>query len=222
MNRTLIALVATIATLVAMPTTASADPIARASAVCADFPNQAAAQAAANTRDSDGDGIYCESLPCPCSSAAPAPGPAPVAPGPVPDPAPVPAPAPEPAPDSEPTPDPIDTPTCTLIDKVVEIGISKTRYPAVLRHMRTAIARGWPRVLRINRVGADARRDRAVKALPTRRGFDRDEWPMAFARKPWRADVAYVPSSQNRGAGSSIGLKLRRYCDGQRFRVIGY
>jgi Protein of unknown function (DUF1524) len=36
-------------------------------ATCADFPNQAAAQEAANTRDSDGDGVYCESLPCPCS-----------------------------------------------------------------------------------------------------------------------------------------------------------
>lgn len=35
-------------------------------ASCADFPNQAAAQRAANTRDGDGDGIYCETLPCPC------------------------------------------------------------------------------------------------------------------------------------------------------------
>jgi hypothetical protein len=35
-------------------------------ATCADFPNQAAAQRAANTRDADHDGIYCESLPCPC------------------------------------------------------------------------------------------------------------------------------------------------------------
>ena len=35
-------------------------------AVCADFPNQAAAQRAHNTRDADNDGIYCESLPCPC------------------------------------------------------------------------------------------------------------------------------------------------------------
>jgi len=33
---------------------------------CADFPNQAAAQRAANTRDADGDRIYCEALPCPC------------------------------------------------------------------------------------------------------------------------------------------------------------
>jgi hypothetical protein len=47
-----------------------------AAATCADFPNQAAAQRAHNTRDSDGDGIYCEDLPCPClkpGQAAPQP-----------------------------------------------------------------------------------------------------------------------------------------------------
>ena len=35
-------------------------------ATCSDYPNQAAAQRAHDTRDSDGDGAYCESLPCPC------------------------------------------------------------------------------------------------------------------------------------------------------------
>jgi micrococcal nuclease len=34
---------------------------------CEDYPNQAAAQRAADTRDADGDGIYCEALPCPCA-----------------------------------------------------------------------------------------------------------------------------------------------------------
>jgi hypothetical protein len=33
--------------------------LATASAVCADYPNQAAAQRAADTVDADGDGIYC-------------------------------------------------------------------------------------------------------------------------------------------------------------------
>src|SRR3954466_12010668 len=42
-------------------------PSAHAAATCADYPNQAAAQRAADTRDPDGDGIYCESLPCPCA-----------------------------------------------------------------------------------------------------------------------------------------------------------
>jgi hypothetical protein len=38
-------------------------PVAHASATCADYSNQAAAQRAADTRDGDGDGIYGESLP---------------------------------------------------------------------------------------------------------------------------------------------------------------
>ena len=55
--------------LTALAATASAanTPVrAHASATCADYPNQAAAQKAKDTRDADGDGIYCEDLPCPC------------------------------------------------------------------------------------------------------------------------------------------------------------
>src|SRR3954463_13514922 len=56
-----------------------ARPIAQASAVCANYPSQAAAQRAADTVDGDGDGIYCESLPCPCSKpGATAPDPTPL------------------------------------------------------------------------------------------------------------------------------------------------
>jgi hypothetical protein len=50
----------------AAPSAAIATPPARASATCSDYPNQAAAQRAADTRDPDGDGVYCEDLPCPC------------------------------------------------------------------------------------------------------------------------------------------------------------
>jgi hypothetical protein len=111
---------------------------------------------------------------------------------------------------------------CERTDRVVEIGVSRTRYPRVLAHIDAAVRDGWPRVLRIRRDGADARRDRLLRGIPTRRGYDRDEWPMAMARADWRAHVAYVPSGENRGAGASIGLKLRRWCDGVRFTVVGY
>src|SRR3954453_13858278 len=61
-------------------------PRARAAAVCADYPDQAAAQRAADTRDPDGDGIYCEDLPCPCAEPGQTGGggntPAPAAPAP--------------------------------------------------------------------------------------------------------------------------------------------
>ncbi len=67
MPRRLLPLLAALALLGAHAATGgAAAPVAHAAAVCADFPNQAAAQRAHNTRDADGDGIYCESLPCPC------------------------------------------------------------------------------------------------------------------------------------------------------------
>ena len=38
----------------------------------------------------------------------------------------------------------------------------------------------------------------------------------------WLADVAFVPSSENRSHGATLGIKLLRYCDGTRFRYVFY
>ena len=73
MLRALLSPLVALVAVAALGSVASAHPdgpVAHAAAVCADFPNQAAAQKAHNTRDADGDGIYCESRPCPCSTAA--------------------------------------------------------------------------------------------------------------------------------------------------------
>jgi hypothetical protein len=90
-------------------------------------------------------------------------------------------------------------------------------------------------VLVVNRPGADARRDRLLSDTPTKVGYDRDEYPPAVGRgrgprwlrrgiNPvgWMADVAYVQSSENRSHGSTLGIKLRRYCNGQQFRYVFY
>jgi hypothetical protein len=34
----------------------------------------------------------------------------------------------------------------------------------------------------------------------------------------WMADVAYVPSSENRSHGSALGAKLTPFCDGTEFQ----
>jgi len=34
------------------------------------------------------------------------------------------------------------------------------------------------------------------------------------------ANIRYVPSSENRSHGSTLGAKLRRFCDGQKFRYV--
>ena len=187
---------------------------AASAATCSDYSNQAAAQRAMDTRDADGDGIYCESLPCPCL---------------------------KPGEDSgggggNPTPTPAPKPksSCTRPAGVQRIVFSRAKYPNIRRHYILAVGKGWPRVMVINRKGADARRDRLLEDIPTRAGFDRDEYPAAVGRgRPngdqrglvrginpigWMADVAYVPSSENRSHGSSLGAKLRPFCNGTKFQ----
>jgi len=186
---------------------AAAAPSAQAAATCSDYSNQAAAQRAADTRDPDGDGVYCESLPCPCLT--PGAGGAP-----------------------KPPEKPAQRRGCVRPRSVAKIGFSKTRYPNIRRHFLAAVRKRWPTTLVINRTGGGARRDRLLQDIPTRRGFDRDEYPPAVGRGKgrgltrgshptgWKADVAYVPSAENRSHGSTLGTKLRRFCDGTRFRYV--
>jgi hypothetical protein len=112
--------------------------------------------------------------------------------------------------------------SCVTPAGVASISFSATKYPNVRRHVEAAVARGWPRILVLNRDGADARRERLLGVYRTRPGMDRDEYPPAVGRRRWRADVAYVPSAENRSHGSTLGIKLRRFCDGTRFRYVFY
>jgi hypothetical protein len=194
---------------VAFGAPAAPSPEALAAAVCADYPNQAAAQRAADTRDADGDGIYCENLPCPCSTKSGSSS-------------------------DEHHDQPAKRRVCVKPKRVQPIGFSATRDPHIRRHVRDALRRGWPRILVLNRRGADARRERLLEAFAVRDGYDRDEYPPAVGRgrgegltrgrdpTGWKADVAYVPSSENRSHGSVRGIKLRRFCDGTRFTYVFY
>jgi hypothetical protein len=165
-------------------------------ATCADHATQASAQRAQDTRDGDGDGIYCESNPCPCLTGDGAPS------------------APTQGATSR------ETTACVRTRGVQPIGFSATRFPTIREHFLEAIEDGPPRVLTLNRSGADGRRDRLLARFATRRGMDRDEYPPAVGRRSWRASVAYVPRSENRSHGATLGIKLRRFCDGQRFRYV--
>jgi len=206
--RHLLLLAMFVGTLLVLPGSASA-------ATCADHATQADAQRAADTRDADGDGIYCESLPCPCGSGGDS-----IAPPPPPPPA--------------PPPPPPSTSSCTRPASVQRLRFSAAKYPNIKSHAEAAIAQGWPRVLVVNRPGKGERRERLLQNIPTRAGFDRDEYPPAVGRGRayneqrglvrgkdpigWVADVVYVPSSENRSHGASLGNRLRRFCNGTRFR----
>ncbi|MDQ2623265.1 MAG: NucA/NucB deoxyribonuclease domain-containing protein, partial [Actinomycetota bacterium] len=123
----------------------------------------------------------------------------------------------KPGPSTGPSTDP---PGCSKPRKIVRIKLSRRKYPTVFRHLKIAVRKGFPRVTKIRRAGADQRRRKVLAGIPTKRGHDRDEWPMAMARKTWKAHVMYVPISENRSAGAKVGGTLRRYCDGTRFTLV--
>jgi hypothetical protein len=121
---------------------------------------------------------------------------------------------------------------CVRPTGVQRIVFSAEEYPNMRRHFRGALRRGWPRRLVLNRRGADARRERALRDVPIREGFDRDEYPPAVGRgrgpglergrnpRGWKADVRYVLSSENRSHGASLGNQLEPFCNGTRFRYV--
>jgi hypothetical protein len=109
---------------------------------------------------------------------------------------------------------------CRRSRRVVVVRISAKQYSATADHVLDAIAAGHPRILHLDRAGAEPNRARSLAGIPTRRGYDRDEYPPAVSREGGAgADVRYVPSADNRGAGSVLGDRLEGYCDGQRFRL---
>jgi hypothetical protein len=122
--------------------------------------------------------------------------------------------------------------TCARPKSITRLAFSTAKYPNIRKHFRIAVRRGWPRTLVVNRRGADARRDRLLEGYPTRDGYDRDEYPPAVGRgkgkglergrnpRGWKADVRYVPSSENRSHGALLGAKLADFCNGTRFRYI--
>jgi hypothetical protein len=122
-----------------------AAPTSAHAAVCADYPNQAAAQKAHDTRDADGDGIYCKSLPCPCLR----PGQSGGGGG-----------------GGNPTPAPKPRASCIRPAGVQRLTFSKAKYPNIRRHFMAAAKKGWPRVMVLNRKGAAARRKRLLEENP--------------------------------------------------------
>lgn len=116
-------------------------------------------------------------------------------------------------------------PTCIRVELPVVVNLDDVKHAHLLAHEREAIERGRPRQLTLERDGAPVRRQQDLRGIPTRPGFDRDEYPPAFSEESGlhsdgtRADVAYVASSENRSGGATMGAALRGFCDGQRFIV---
>ncbi|EWH23424.1 NucA/NucB deoxyribonuclease domain-containing protein [Bacillus haynesii] len=89
------------------------------------------------------------------------------------------------------------------------------RYPETGAHIQKAIKKGHSEICTIDRDGADERRKDSLKDVPSKSGYDRDEWPMAMCEEGGTgASVEYISPSDNRGAGSWVGNQVSDYPDG--------
>ncbi|NEW05982.1 DNA-entry nuclease [Paenibacillus sp. SYP-B3998] len=104
---------------------------------------------------------------------------------------------------------------------VATIVFPSDRYPETAAHIKSAIAHGESAVCTINREGAEQNRGESLKGIPTKKGYDRDEWPMAMcAEGGTGADIRYVTPADNRGAGSWISNQLEKYPNGTKVEVV--
>lgn len=107
---------------------------------------------------------------------------------------------------------------CLLLNIPVVVDLNNEKNKETIEHERRAVASGSPRILHLERDQANDRRRASLSGIPTRTGFDRDEYPPAASIEGGSsADVAYIDPTDNRSAGSLMGLKLRPFCDGQAF-----
>ncbi|VUG06185.1 Sporulation-specific extracellular nuclease [Paenibacillus polymyxa] len=105
--------------------------------------------------------------------------------------------------------------------ETVQLEFPSAKYPETAQHIKEAIAAGKSPVCTIDREGADHNRELSLKGVPTKKGKDRDEWPMAMCSEGGEgADIKYIAPKDNRGAGSWVGHKLDEYADGTKVEFI--
>lgn len=107
---------------------------------------------------------------------------------------------------------------CDTTSLPVVVNLDNEKNDDTIAHARSAVITGQPRVLHIARSLARTHRFESLRNIPTRRGFDRDEYPPASTSEGgFGANVDYVESSDNRSAGARMRFQLKPYCEGQAF-----
>lgn len=105
------------------------------------------------------------------------------------------------------------------IAQVIEFPSNK--YPETAAHIKDAIASGKTDICTIDRDGAAERRKQSLANVPTKKGYDRDEYPMAMCSEGGAgADIRYITPADNRGAGSYVGSKVGKLPDGTKFKIV--
>jgi len=121
--------------------------------------------------------------------------------------------------------DPLGLAGCTLKkvdadDHDYVLTLDRSVYPQAFGHISDAIKAGHPSIITIQRAMAVQNRRDSLRGIPTKKGFDRDEYPMAMMGEGGKgASVRYINPKDNQGAGSSVGHALTNLPDGTKIKI---
>ncbi|WP_192985850.1 RHS repeat-associated core domain-containing protein, partial [Pseudomonas sp. EggHat1] len=102
----------------------------------------------------------------------------------------------------------------------IVLELTRKQYKQAFGHIQAVIKKTGLDIFTINRAGAARNRKNSLSGYPTKKGKDRDEFPMAMFKEGGKgASVRYIDPSDNRGAGSSISHALDPYPDGTTVKI---
>ncbi|MEJ5115638.1 RHS repeat-associated core domain-containing protein, partial [Erwinia billingiae] len=103
----------------------------------------------------------------------------------------------------------------------IELVLTHKEYNQAFGHIKDVIISEQKDIFTIQRTTAAANRSASLKGIPTLKGYDRDEFPMAMFKEGGKgASVRYIDPSDNRGAGSSIANALKPFPDGTKVKIV--
>ncbi|OAS17750.1 hypothetical protein A8708_14775 [Paenibacillus oryzisoli] len=101
------------------------------------------------------------------------------------------------------------------------IVVPSDRFPETAAHIKSAEDHGKSNFCTIDCKGADENRNQSLKGVPTKKGYDRDEYPMAMCAEGGQgADIEYVTPADNLGAGSFIANQSEKFEDGTKVMIV--
>jgi hypothetical protein len=101
----------------------------------------------------------------------------------------------------------------------VVLPFPSNKYPQTAQHIKSAINAGLSNVCTLDRRNAEKHRKVSLQNVPIKKGYDRDEWPMAMCSEGGKeASVKYISPKDNRGAGSWVAQRVKDLPDGTKVK----
>jgi hypothetical protein len=111
--------------------------------------------------------------------------------------------------------------TVSQVNIAKVIYLPSARYPQTAKHILAAEKAGKSKICTLDRKDEKVHRKESLAGIPTKKGYDRDEFPMAMCKEGgYHANIMYISPKDNRGSGSWISHQVKGLSDGTKVEIL--